>query len=121
MTTPQAEPAKTRVEEIRGRLEAATPGQWKSEDDPLQGAWSVRRDGFYVCQTRTETGIGGTSDIGKPDADFIANAPADISWLLAEVERLQSAFDDYGDHTMSCACRRKLSDPCDCGYINAIS
>ena len=31
--------------------------------------------------------------IRHPDAEAIANAPADIAWLLAEVERLQTAQD----------------------------
>lgn len=36
------------------------------------------------------------------NADFIANAPADIRFLLAEVERKDEALRTYGHHTDDC-------------------
>jgi hypothetical protein len=53
-----------RLAEIRARLDAATPGEWPFGE-------MVRH-------------------LLPPDADLIAHAPADIAWLLAEVERLRT-------------------------------
>lgn len=47
-----------RLNEIRARLDAATPGPYE----------------WHGCP--------------PGDAAFLTNAPADIAWLLAEVERL---------------------------------
>lgn len=57
------------VEAAEGRM---TGGEWIAADDELHEAWSVRANGMYVCATRTEKPIGGSSDIGQPDAHGIA-------------------------------------------------
>ena len=56
-----------RLTEIRARLDAATPGEW-----PM-GALVP-----YLLPS---------------DADHIAHAPADIAWLLDEVERVTNERD----------------------------
>lgn len=76
-----------RVAEIRARHDAATPGPWVAHtgryDDlhfgdcgPAAGVrMSGRERGFFV------------PGFPPADAEFIAHAPADIGWLLAEVAR----------------------------------
>lgn len=78
-----------RVQEIRDRLEAATPGPWEAwagltHDGERQDGISPRGDlNIDVCFTII-------SPQGSEDAEFIAHAPDDIEFLLAEVERLQN-------------------------------
>lgn len=77
----------TRAEEIRERLDAATPGPWtrfgwliaKPEVDIVQWA--------YVDMPPAEW----TDDEDSPAArtlEFIAHAPVDVAWLLADRDRL---------------------------------
>ena len=74
-----------RLQEIRARLDAATPGPWVVKP-PGEGKSSsgIRRGALDIAWSVT----------AREDADLIANAPADIAWLLAEVERLQRANDE---------------------------
>ena len=65
-----------RLQEIRARLDAATPG--------LDGR--LRR----VQPTPQPWGPPLTYEVDKPNADLIAHAPTDIAWLLAEVQRLRN-------------------------------
>ena len=68
----------SRTEEIRARLDAATPGLWEREND-----------GTGSTITSDTRGIGQAFNINwRNDADLIANAPADLAWLLDENERL---------------------------------
>lgn len=73
-----------RIETIRKRAEAATPGPWDA------GLRSVCGEAFG------EEGLWewfGASP-REHDADFIAHAREDIPWLLAEVERLRGVCDE---------------------------
>jgi len=76
-----------RLAEIRARLDAATPGPWTPEEtqrghdiwwQPGEGMRDGRVANVYV----------------ERDAHFIAHAPADIAWLLDEVERLREEMPD---------------------------
>lgn len=69
-----------RLTQIRARLDAATPGPWVVTP-PREGKRSsgVRRGRLEIAWSVYAT----------EDADLIAHAPADIAWLLAEVERLR--------------------------------
>jgi hypothetical protein len=72
-----------RLQEIRARLDAATPGPWQDvdRDDP---AWiRVMQPREFPNEWTTIATCGFCSD-----ARFIAHAPADIAWLLDEVARL---------------------------------
>ena len=74
-----------RIKEIRERLGAATPGPWSVLD--------------LSDETGTDYTVEGSDvQIGPvwalADAAFIANAPADIAYLLEQVERLERAFRD---------------------------
>lgn len=108
----------TRLDEIRARLAAATPGPWhwygntkvhslylatvhggrrcvmqfarwgmSSAQPCFQSAAHVMVDAkdlvTYEREYRKDV-----ADINHPDAALIANAPTDIAFLLAEVERL---------------------------------
>lgn len=67
-----------RLQEIRARLDAATPGPWHVH--PV-GSIEVRRldySGFVVARANHDD-----------DADLIAHAPADLAWLLAEIDALR--------------------------------
>lgn len=72
--------------QIQARLEAATPGPWFRESD---GVYNATRS-YLVTPT-------GDSWQDTVDAEFIANAPADVAWLLAEVDRLTKLGDALAD------------------------
>lgn len=66
-----------RLQEIRARLDAATPGPW--EEGGFDRPWSVTAGRFVLDERSSAT--------RQADADLIAHAPADIAWLLDELER----------------------------------
>lgn len=89
---------KQRLEEIRARMNAATPGNWiagwsgdpdwQSLDDagPINVVAAPSLGGVATCYP-----TGGhvkTWDQAMANAKFIANARADVADLLDEVERL---------------------------------
>ena len=81
----------SRIDEIRDRLDKATPGPWEATYEPSDRWTSItgqaHDDGgrWLLCpEVATCEGEGHT------DADLIANAPADLAWLLGEVERLSA-------------------------------
>jgi len=84
---------KTRIQQIRERLEAATPGPWYPGF-----AWpnAIYKNKALTKQLGT---VGKNSHIndenGKIDAEFIANAPQDIADLLAVVEVLEAGLEQY--------------------------
>jgi hypothetical protein len=82
-----------RVDEIRQRLEAATPGPWKADatendvpvvcvDGPIPGTATVLFEGDWAEQ---------------PDAELIAHAPTDLAFLLDEVTQLTDQLAAAGD------------------------
>lgn len=62
-----------RAAEIRARLNAATPGPWHEG-----GEGDIRVDDYTIAE------IWGLKSTG--DSALIANAPADLAWLLDEVK-----------------------------------
>lgn len=74
-----------RLQEIRARLDAATPGPWWTAEQ--------RRPYNNPIWSRSDDPVTTGETIGniylQPDADLIAHAPADIAWLLGRVEALQ--------------------------------
>lgn len=72
-----------RLQEIRARLDAATPGPWEYHPDPV-GALAGP-DGRNIITPYA--GYGNASD--WPDITLIAHAPADIAFLLSENEALR--------------------------------
>ena len=74
-----------RLDEIRARAEAATPGPWRE----LDAAY-----GMIVHDTGPDSAqiiVLADSRFGGPDSTFIAHAREDIPYLLAEIERLRDA------------------------------
>lgn len=74
-----------RPQEIRARLDAATPWPWVRQDwacgdiAVVPARQSKDPDRNFICD------CGGSWD---DDIAFIAHAPADIAWLLEQVEDL---------------------------------
>lgn len=79
-----------RLAEIRARLDAATPGPWNVRTN---GSWLRPRAVVYRDSNQHANNVDVCQLIGErrewADADLIAHAPADIAWLLDEVERLR--------------------------------
>lgn len=72
------------IEEIRGRLEAATPGPW--EQGHGVSPHVAKRDWVEVTNQAT---------ICPTDAEFIAHAPEDMRRLLNAVEAVLDLADDF--------------------------
>jgi hypothetical protein len=79
-----------RLAEIRARLDAATDGPWTTDVGPLdehgESVWfphdtTVHGVTAYHRQRYVADAYG-----NEHDCELIAHAPADIEWLLAEVE-----------------------------------
>ena len=86
-----------RLDEIRARAEAATPGPW--------GQGNINSgDGISLLDVYSEHAgyVKVASVWDSEDRDFIAHAREDIPYLLAEVERLRAA--------LTLACRDGWSD-----------
>lgn len=74
-----------RLQEISARLDAATPGPWLNDREWHQVEFVEWPGSEYLKPYR-----GHVAAVGWPgNADLIAHAPADIAWLLNEVERLR--------------------------------
>lgn len=77
------------LEPINARLAAATPGPWHVEpEDTACGSFVARMPGIYIEPEHQHLAPAGN------DAALIANAPADIAALVAEVERLTKERDE---------------------------
>lgn len=100
---------QTRLNEIRARVEAATPGPWRvidtehmiegTPDQSIPCLHIVKPEdeegdnehGFYFAEAEIITEM----DANLVDATFIAHARQDIPDLLAEVGRLSAERDEY--------------------------
>ena len=81
-----------RVGEIEARLSAASDWPWAIDADDFDGYAVFMDDGItwgraYVCN-----GLNQGEYEGKTDAEFIANAPADVAFLLAELRKAHEAL-----------------------------
>lgn len=75
---------QARIAQIRARLGAATPGPWQTWPDGADESVESASVGRFVCHMNSNMRQ------FREDASLIANAPADLAWLLAEVERLEA-------------------------------
>ena len=75
-----------RIEEIRARLDAATPGPWRVAEDDAEVMCIDQPNG------NGRNFFHGESPQEADDAEFIAHAPADIAFLLGRVEALTDAL-----------------------------
>ncbi len=71
---------QTRLDAIRARCEAATPGKWKHDKQAVY----VHVPGLGYMKI--------ASGLEAEDAAFIAHARADVPDMLAEIERLTAAL-----------------------------
>jgi hypothetical protein len=97
-----------RLDEIRARAEAATPGPWRwrglltaEGSEQTYAGYSQRvfrftTDSLDTSPTLVAETFDGHSDTAPPNAEFIAHARDDIPYLLAEVERLRAALASVG-------------------------
>ena len=76
-----------RLAEIRARLDAATPGPWRIIEPLQQTARPARRMLVADLEASQQSSELGNVQLSWFDTRFIAHAPADIAWLLDEVER----------------------------------
>ena len=99
-----------RLEAIKARLFASTPGTWTASYDSCDCSDGMCNHGSWVhaivmeserpncapirgehthseyCRWRSEL-----ADFIIPDAELIAHAPADLRWLIARVAQLEAA------------------------------
>lgn len=86
-----------REQEIRERLAAATPGPWWVEG---MGGITMdgKRDGYHVHANAPDGRlfrVGAGNRSSESDAELIANAPADLAYLLEELERVRKLLEVY--------------------------
>ena len=79
----------SRLEEIKARAEAATPGPWQWREDEPASLVHVTDPRLHPWNVLKAPDWGPT----LADAAFIAAAREDVPWLLAEVERLTAERD----------------------------
>ena len=79
---------KTRIQQIKQRLEAATPGPWEFNTSLYTSSriWLLPIDAGLILKSE-ENELAGKME---PITRLIANAPQDISDLLAVVEVLEA-------------------------------
>ena len=83
-----------RLDEIQARLDAATPGPWETMRSGLLGTRVVRVDGEWDGLIPDEFVTLVTPALRiYCDADLIANAPADLAFLLAELRKAHEALE----------------------------
>lgn len=87
------------ISEVRGRLDAATPGPWLHRDQFIETATEPGQL-LGVTMQRNENGLEPLP--GNHNACFLAHARVDVARLLAEVERLKRVEADL---------RRQLANP----------
>ena len=92
------------LDPIRARLAAATPGPWEVDECSDETTVIVAGSDLTIICSELWQGWEGTQD-----AALIANAPADLAALLAEVERLRT---ELADRTPA-ACDMKHEKPYD--------
>lgn len=90
----------TTTQEIRARLEAATPGPWVWErqfDSPGEH-WIAADNHQCVRVTARHDGVSSSSTRcvrADANAALIASAPTDLAYLLGEVERLRAGIEAH--------------------------
>lgn len=80
-----------RLQEIRARLDAATPGEWVIENDEYISALDGHPSPHIIARVEND-------HPGCPhdaDADLIAHAPDDLRWLLDRVAELEQRVRMY--------------------------
>lgn len=80
-------PSDPRVGEIQARLDAATPGPWRAARNEREvNMWVLSED------LMLEANLGYLGNHPEKNAYFIANAPADVAYLLAQLRARDEAL-----------------------------
>jgi len=113
MTAIPAASTDPRIDEIRERLDKATPGPWHLHSQEGGDIHDI------TGRVDDEHGVIIYAECESSDADLIANAPADLAWCLRKIERLSAKLamvslivDDEPD---SCP-EHPDDDPVTCGW-----
>ncbi len=87
-----------RIAEIRARLKAATPGEWDyvlgSGNIMLTAIKAEQGDGrsVFIADCLPDYALDWAERDHRPNMEFVANAPADLAYLLAENARIDAAL-----------------------------
>jgi hypothetical protein len=86
-----------RIQEIRSRLYAATPGNWVPYGIPYSDSVEdelgvISESGEFICATIHSGQTFSREHNVEADSLFIANAKSDIAYLLRAVEILSEAI-----------------------------
>lgn len=92
--TYKAEATGGREREIAERLKRITPGTWLYNSYNLVATIDYQDDNDEVCWVPVSAGDTATKQ-GGYNAEFIANAPDDIRYLLAELTRVSAERDEW--------------------------
>lgn len=78
----------TKLEEIKERLEKATPGPWHigQLNESTDSAWIESTELQDICEVVT-----------RNDEPFICSAPTDIAYLLTKVEEAKEMAEFYAE------------------------
>ena len=82
----------TKTEQIRKRLEAATPAPWFVKETAVTVTIKKKRDNIVSMPKKCGWKM---REQTNKDADFIAHAPEDIAYLLQQVEKLKEALEFF--------------------------
>jgi hypothetical protein len=90
----------TREQKIQERLGKATPGPWKAENGTYvhAGSFVITADKEGMNSATPLARISDFDDGAAHDANFIAHAPDDITYLLARVEELEADVLHWKEH-----------------------
>ena len=85
----------SRLDSIRQRLQATTPGPWKKcgASDGLCSCGFIHNKRYEVCYVTRCDEIGGRTcpeEEFQANKEFIANSKQDVEYLLGEVDRLKT-------------------------------
>lgn len=86
--------AEYRRAAIRARLDAATEGPWHKDDGDF-GCVTIGDYGWTTPPGVNAPEYDVDSPQGHADAELIAHAPSDLSWLLSELGRVERERDAY--------------------------
>ena len=89
-----------RVGEIENRLAAATPGPWKADTATRGDCVVWGPNGRFLMNAQAEPHWveypgekrAVSFDVDRRNCEFIAHAPADVAYLLAELRKAQEAL-----------------------------
>jgi hypothetical protein len=81
-----------KTDEIKKRLEAATPGPWRVGYNDGSGVYDSNEDTFCISNDLNDCAFHADLSANPNDSVLIAHAPTDISNLLQAVEIMREAL-----------------------------